>query len=182
MWHIPPWLVRPVYIRLPSASLHPHTSHTKGYHVRSLICIWNAPSYASSVLSAIWPSPRGFKHHAVLIESVLVWNTHTHTLAITHTGDFVANGGRVRDGCQAQCDGQSSITACHRCLFFPRLPASLICFCLEQCFLWKMGSRHMTGGGCCSQLLINSTPGQNNCHRCWPEWSHRLLKRHFANE
>lgn len=144
MWHTPPWLIRPVYILLPSASLHPHTTNTKGYQARILICIWNAPSYASSsVLSAIWPSPRDFEHHAVLIESVLVWNTHTHThtAAITHTGDFVANGGRVRDGCQAQRDGQSSITACQRCLFFlsPRLPASLVCFCFRWSFCGKWG-------------------------------------------
>ena len=96
--------------------------------------------------------PRDSESLALLIEWVLVWNTHTHTRGnihpstYTHTGDFVANGGRERDECQASRDGRTSIIACQPRLFFffflsaptPRLStsshfssASLISLCFE---------------------------------------------------
>lgn len=83
-------------------------THTKGYYAGILIYIWNVLSYASSSgLSAIWLLACDSESHTLLIEWVLDYNTDKHSGTHScihppiHTGDFVANGGRVRDGCQA---------------------------------------------------------------------------------
>ena len=144
---------------------HSHTTHTKGYYGMILIYMWNVLSYASSsVLSAIWLLPCDWESHALLIESDLVWSTHTHLktyihpLTHTHTHTFshwqlCCKWRREKDGCQAEHDEWTSIIACQSCLFsFHTNPlsissyfssASLINLCLERWCEWRMQSNYM---------------------------------------
>lgn len=160
---MPPWHIRPVYMLLPHPPPRPrpYTTHTKGYHAGTLICMWNVLSYASSsVLSAICLLPRDSESHVLLIEWVLVWNTHTHWKTsihpLTHTHTLVAllqmlggSGMGVRPSVMGE--HQSLLVSLAFSFFTPTplfissyfFSASLISLCFEWWFVWRMQSKNV---------------------------------------
>lgn len=172
-------------------SNRPHTTLTKGYHAGILIYMWNVLSYASSsVYSAIWLLPCDSESLTLLIEWVLVWNTHTgkHTSIHVHTHWWLCCKWREGEGWVSGLAWWANINHCLSASpFFStptplRLPLLFFCLtdqplfwvvvvCVCMC-VWRMRSDHMDKTRAVrrcyrSQLPIKSCVVYSRTSRSW---------------